>query len=73
MNPILKKYTFIKLNNILLDQARFLIIKYGKVGLRTLDSIQLSTAVFLKSDVNLFFTSDIILLKLFENEHLKVV
>jgi predicted nucleic acid-binding protein len=68
-----EKYSFIALNHILLEQARHLTIKYGKKGLRTLDSIQLATAIFLKQDVNLFFTADKLLLKLFEDENLPVV
>ena len=39
-------------------------------GLRTLDSIQLSTAVYLTKQIDLFLTADKLLNLLFEAEHL---
>lgn len=39
------KYTFVATDSIIIEQARILISKYGTQGLRTLDSIQLSTSV----------------------------
>lgn len=53
-----EKYIFIVLDSIIMEQARILISKYGTQGLRALDSIQLSTAVSLFKQVNLFFTAD---------------
>ncbi len=41
------KYTFVQIDNIIIEKAKDLITKYGKQGLRALDSIQLSTAVML--------------------------
>jgi predicted nucleic acid-binding protein len=41
------KFTFIATDSLILEQARNLISKYGKEGLRTLDSIQLSSCVAL--------------------------
>ena len=41
------RYTFIPTENII-KQARNLIVLYGIQGLRTLDSLQLSTAVYFK-------------------------
>lgn len=52
------KYTFVQIDTILIEQAKNLITKYGKQGLRALDSIQLSTAVMLKSQADLFLSSD---------------
>jgi predicted nucleic acid-binding protein len=40
-----EKYNFISTDSLILEQARNLTIKYGKEGLRTLDSIQLSTTI----------------------------
>ncbi len=39
------KYTFSILDDAILEQAKMLFLKYGEQGLRTLDSIQLATAV----------------------------
>ena len=64
------KYTFIVSNSLLLEQARMLTSKYGLNGLRTLDSIQLSSAITLKSEVELFVTSDKLLKSLLAIEGL---
>ena len=42
-----EKYNFVTTDSIILEQARLLASKYGIKGLRTLDSIQLSTCVSL--------------------------
>ena len=67
-----QKYKFVDLNQIILNNASQLIIKYGSQGLRTLDSIQLSTAIALIQNVNLFIAADKLLLKLFKEENLPV-
>jgi len=64
------KYTFIASNSLLIEQARLLTSKYGLNGLRTLDSIQLSSAISLKSEVDLFVTSDKLLKSLLAIEGL---
>ena len=64
------KYIFIATDSIILEQARILTSKYGMQGLRTLDSIQLSSSISLFPQVNLFFTSDKLLKSLFEAEGL---
>jgi uncharacterized protein len=66
-----KKYNFISTNSLIIEQARILVTKYGIEGLRTLDSIQLSTGVFLKNKVDVFFAADKILSILIEKEGLK--
>ena len=50
----LPKYTFINLNTVIVDKARDLIATYGFRGLRSLDSIQLATAVMLRNKSDLF-------------------
>jgi predicted nucleic acid-binding protein len=50
------KYNFVATNSLILEQARTLTTKYGIEGLRTLDSIQLSTCIFLTEQVEIFFT-----------------
>ena len=52
------KYNFVTTDSIIIEQARILTSKYGTEGLRTLDSIQLSTAVSLFSQVDIFLTAD---------------
>ena len=65
-----EKYTFISIDSIIIEQSRLFISKYGIEGLRTLDSIQLSTAVYLIKQIDLFLTADKLLKLLFEAEHL---
>ena len=67
------KYTFIASNSLLIEHARLLTTKYGLNGLRTLDSIQLSSAISLKSEVELFVTSDKLLKSLLAIEGLTVL
>jgi hypothetical protein len=57
-------------DSLIIEQARMLASKYGIQGLRTLDSIQLSTAVILSQKVNIFFTSDKLLKSFFIAEGL---
>ncbi len=64
------KYTFVQIDNDITFNARNLITKYGKEGLRTLDSIQLSTSISLINHCRLFITSDKLLDILFEQESL---
>lgn len=64
------KYTFIVVDSIIIEQARILISKYGLLGLRTLDSIQLSIAVSLLQQANIFFSADKLLKSLFQAEGL---
>lgn len=49
-----------------------LIFNYGVTGLRTLDSIQLASAIEVKSQIDKYFTSDKLLHLLFEKESLPV-
>lgn len=66
----LQKFTFIPIDNIIIEQAKNLIGKYGVSGLRTLDSLQLSTAVYLKNYADLFITFDKLLDSFFKQESL---
>lgn len=71
-NSDIANYVFIPFDSNLTEQAINLITKYGTHGLRTLDSLQLSTAVFLKDEVNLFITSDKLLNEFFIQESLPI-
>jgi predicted nucleic acid-binding protein len=64
------KYIFVATDSIIIEQARNLTSKYGMQGLRTLDSIQLSTSLSLSRQVDVFFTADKLLRSLFESEGL---
>lgn len=65
-----EKYNFISTDSLIIEQARNLTKKYGLEGLRTLDSIQLSTCKVLEKQVDIFFTSDRLLNSLIEKEGL---
>lgn len=65
-----EKYTFIATNTIIIEQARILVSKYGKQGLRTLDGIQLATCTALSQQVEVFFSADKLLKTLLEAEEL---
>jgi len=64
------KYNFVTINSLILEQARKLLSKYGKEGLRSLDSIQLSTCIALSSEADVFITADTLLQNLIAKEGL---
>ena len=64
------KYNFETTDSLILEQARNLTTKYGMEGLRTLDSIQLSTCITLAKQIDAFYTADILLNILIEKEGL---
>ena len=65
-----EKYNFISTDSLIIEQAKNLTTKYGFEGLRTLDSIQLSTCKVLEKQVDIFLTSDKLLNTLIEREGL---
>ena len=67
----LDKYSFVATDSLIVEQAKILTMKYGLKGLRTLDSIQLSSAIALTTIVELFLTSDNLLKSLLNEEGLK--
>jgi uncharacterized protein len=66
------KFKFVPINNDILLNARTLISKYGRNGLRTLDSIQLSSCIEVKDLTQKYFTSDKTLLDIFVLEELPI-
>lgn len=68
-----KKYNFIKQNKSCTNLASELIGKHRKKGLRTLDSLQLASALMLKNDLDVFITSDALLSDITLSEDLKVM
>lgn len=64
------KYTFVQLDNVVVEQARGLLSRYGQLGLRALDSLQLSTAVSLRNQVGLFVSADKLLRDCLNQERL---
>jgi predicted nucleic acid-binding protein len=66
------RFDFVNDNIRLRKRAKALIAKYGKDGLRTLDSIQLSSAIAIKNSADLFITADKLLLKFFNSEGLQI-
>lgn len=67
-----QKYTFLEVDNRIIEQAKILISKYGSQGLRTLDSIQLTSAISANKNVNLYITADKLLNIFFEQEGLQI-
>lgn len=66
------KFHWIKLDAAIINQAVSLLNQYGITGLRTLDAIQLSSALSLKGNKEMiFFTHDKLLLSIFEQEGLR--
>ena len=66
----IKKYFIVPLESNLIIKAKQLIVTYGTQGLRTLDSIQLVSALAVRNEVDKYFTSDRLLHILFEKENL---
>lgn len=64
------KFVFVPDTKILRSRAIELIANYWKKGLRSLDSIQLSSALKVKSKTDLFISSDLLLLEIAEMEGL---
>jgi predicted nucleic acid-binding protein len=67
-----EKYTFVSTDSLVLEQAKKLVTEYGIHGLRTLDSIQLATAVLLSHQADLFLTADKLLKSFMQSEGLLV-
>ncbi len=58
-------YTFVNIDEKVIDASLKMIDKYGNLGLRTLDSIQLATAYLSLDVIDIGLTSDKLLEKLF--------
>ena len=66
------KFSFIPESQLLRQKAKGLIGKHWRKGLRTLDSIQLSSALIVKNEIELFLTSDNLLSEISQIEGLKI-
>ncbi len=66
-------FQWIRLQFHIIKTASELLMIYGKDGLRTLDSLQLASALTLKNENAIFLTSDKLLRALFKKEKLNVV
>ena len=65
------KYCWVLQDQRINQVTQELLMKWGEEGLRTLDSIQLASAITLKDQPDCFFgTADTVLSKLFQNENL---
>ena len=65
-----KKYNSSTTDSLIIEYVSILILKYGVQGLRTLGSIQFSTAASLFRQVDIFLTADKFLKSLFIAEGL---
>ena len=66
-------FQWVRLRPGTIKEASSLLMKYGIKGLRTLDSLQLASALTLKNEDCIFLTSDNLLESLFREENLNVV
>lgn len=66
------QFTFLSLNEQIIGDACGLLNRYGVNGLRSLDSIQLATAIALRDRADLFVTSDKLLGSLLAKEELPI-
>ena len=66
------KYSWVEIDSESLQSSKDLLMRYGQKGLRTLDSIQLSSAVALKNTNCQFITFDLRLRSFFQEEGLSV-
>ena len=67
-----RKFTFVPDDTETKLFASELIGTHWQQGLRTLDSIQLASALMVKEDVDIFLTSDIVLSQIAKTEGLQV-
>ena len=68
------KFQWIYFENDVIQPASELLMKYGLEGLRTLDAIQLASALTLKGQQDVrFFTADQLLKSFFEQEGLNII
>ena len=67
------KYIFVRMNNKLVKSAYELIAKYGLLGLRTLDAIQLASIVSHKNSIDFAVTSDSLLKSIILLEGIQVI
>ncbi len=56
-----KYFNFVQINTPLLNAAQKLVVKYGVNGLRSLDAIQLASAISIKSNLDITLTGDVLL------------
>lgn len=56
-----KRAHFISVDSLLLNESQKLVVKYGLRGLRSLDAIQLASAINIKSSIDIALTGDILL------------
>jgi predicted nucleic acid-binding protein len=66
-------FQWILLQSDIVESASNLLMKYGKRGLRTLDSLQLAAALTLRDEDCVFLTSDKLLQTFFQEEQLKIL
>lgn len=64
----IKEYLFVPLNLSILHQSQQLILDHGLKGLRSLDAIQLASAITVRSSIDLVLTGDNALKSIFIDE-----
>jgi predicted nucleic acid-binding protein len=64
------QFQFVPITENIIENACNFLSKYGVAGLRSLDSIQLATAIALKEEADLFLTSDNLLKSLLRHKNI---
>ncbi len=68
----MNNFHLIRLNSALVESAKSLLMRYGNRGLRTLDSLQLASALTLKHEKCIFLSSDYLLIEFLKDENLDI-
>jgi len=66
-----ENYTIVLINRDIINGAQSFLEKYGEKGLRTLDAIQLSSAVNVKNQINFAISDDKLLVDFFDSENIR--
>ncbi len=66
-----ENYNWISFDTLIIETAKGLFKKYGLTSLRALDALQLSAALKMRNEVEVFITDDAFLRELFEKEGLE--
>jgi predicted nucleic acid-binding protein len=64
----LNNISIIIIDKLIINNPQKLLSKYGKIGLRTLDAIQLASIISVKSIIDAAFTNDLLLKEIFIKE-----
>jgi PIN domain nuclease of toxin-antitoxin system len=70
INKDIQKYVLVTLNHSIINTAKKLFFRYGVQGLRSLDALQMASAIAVKESIDFAITSDSLLNTFFQEENL---